>query len=60
MTLQEYKDKNGLTFKDLEEKFKVSINKLWRWNKDGAVIKRINGRRCIVLTRTMAVEVNQK
>lgn len=56
MKLRDYKKKNGYTYADLAHRFGTSIDKVFRWLQKGADVKRINGKRCIVLTEVMATE----
>jgi len=57
VTLAEYKAKKSLTYQQLAKSFGVTIDKIFRWARDGAIIKRVNKKRCIFLTKKMAEEI---
>jgi len=57
VTLAEYKEKKNLTYKALSEAFGTTIDKVFRWARDGAIVKKVDGKRCIFLTKKMAEEI---
>ena len=45
VTLAEYKEKKNLTYKALSDAFDTTIDKVFRWSRDGAIVKKVNGKR---------------
>lgn len=57
MLLSEYKTKKKMTLQKLADAFDTNRDKIFRWCRDGAEIKRIKGVRSIVLNKVVAEEV---
>ena len=57
MTLEEYRINKRLSYRALAQRFGTTLNKVFRWSGQDALVKMVDGKRSIVINKVVAQEV---